>query len=471
MDIRVRLSRRGLLRAGAQASAGAIGLGSLAACGPQQAAAPVLGPSPTVIRWAPWGGWPAYAGPNWPQFVQPAIDVFQQQNPGLKIKIEGPGGGGSFVPQILAGTAPDVFQDWAIAQYRAGGLVLDVSRYIQQDNLNYAIWSPGQMNAMRDEEGTWFLPCYVHVNAMAINLSALDALGLTYPAQDWTHIQAAQLFAAATGSSGGKHRYGYSPAFPGPNLGDPNSTCSYVFHLFGGAMVDATRGQTEVGQTNSYQGVQWLDQLYWEKIAVSGGGLAGVPFCEVGSNALVNYLKAWQDNFKWTFFPVPNFPAGQYSFEATDYYAINAQTKHPDESWTFLRYLSAEPAWSRWCMKHLLRTPSIISLWPEYVQTVEAVAPLVKGKGLQWFTEAAAKWGVANRIFKYSHVNAINTLNVQLGKAFAQTESVALAMTSAARQVDALETAAAQTSSRMSSLQQQFPAAGGQTVAQVQPGL
>ncbi|HVB10651.1 MAG TPA: extracellular solute-binding protein [Bacillota bacterium] len=473
MSAQAGIGRRALLRSGMLASAGAAGGLWLTACGPAaQQAAPQQGPAPTELVLAPWGGWPAYGGPHWAEFVAPAMDAFHQKNPGIKVTVVAPGGGGSFLPAILAGTAPDVFQDWAIAQYRSGNLVVNLDRYIRQDNLDYGLWSPGQMNAMRDGEGTWFLPCYVHVDTMAVNLSILDALGLQYPSPDWTHTEAAQLFRAASTTKGGKRQFGVSLKFQGNSMGDPNSTSSYVYHLFGGSMVDATRTKAAVGDPKSYAGVQWLDQLYWDKVATSGSSdLGTVPFCEVGSNALVTYLKAWRDNFKWMFIPEPHFPAGQYSFEATDYYAINAQTKHPDESWILLRYLCAEPEWSRWCMKYLLRTPSIVSLWEEYVTTVEAVAPLVHNKGMEQFTAAASKWGVANKIFKYGHVNAVNTLNTQLGKAFSQQASVPLAMTSAAGQIDALEQAGAQEQTATTAMAKAFPAANGQQIAAVLPGL
>lgn len=474
MKGRAGMGRREVLRSGLTMGAGALLLSGISACGRQAPqAAPQRGPAPTVVSLAPWGGWPAYAGPHWREFIQPAMDAFAQKHPGLRIHVVAPGGGGSFVAEILAGSAPDVFQDWAIAQYRAGPLVLNLDRYIRQDNLSYSLWSPGQLNAMRDQAGTWFLPCYVHVDAWAVNQSALDALGLAYPSPDWTYQEATRLFTATTSNTGGHHRYGASLEFPGHTIGSPTGDSdSYIFHLFGGSMVDATLTRCEVGSAKSYQGVEWANQLLWAKVATSNSrDLAHVPFCEVGSNALVDYLLAWGNNFKWTFFSEPRFPAGQFAFEATDFYAINAQTKHPDAAWTVLRYLCADPTWSRYCMKYLLRTPSIVNLWPEYVATVEAVAPLVKGKGLHYFTESAAKWGVADRVFRYNHPQAISALNAQAQKAFQRQESVRLAMTQAAAQVDALVQAGAREIASGATAAKAFPVVGKQAIAKVTPGL
>ncbi len=253
----IRFGRRTWLRAGAGA-AGALGVGVLAACGPtaansgartaSSAAAPQRGPAPTVIRWAPWGGWPSYGGARWQQFIQPGIAYFESKNPGIKLELVSPGGGGSFLAAILAGSAPDVFQDWAIGPYRAANAVLNLEPYLRRD------------------------------------------------------------------------------------------------------------------------------------------------------------------------------------------------------------------------------TPSLISLWGEYATVVEQVAPLVKGKGLQYFTDAAQHWGIANTIFKYSQQQVGGIINAQLLKVYNGQASVPLAMRAAGQQVDALESAAGRLNVQAAGLAKAFPVQGAK-IAAVQPGL
>lgn len=478
----IRFGQRTWLRAGAGA-AGALGVGVLAACGPtavnagarsaSSAAAPQRGPAPTVIRWAPWGGWPSYGGARWQQFIQPGIAYFESKNPGIKLELVSPGGGGSFLAAILAGSAPDVFQDWAIGPYRAANAVLNLEPYLRRDNIDPSIWSPGQMHAMSDQAGIQFLPCYVHVTTMAVNLSILDQKGLAYPTPDWTYVQAEQLYRACSGVKGKQRTYGASMYFTGHDLGDPSSMSSYVFHFFGGSMAAPDRTTCLVGDPRSYQGVQWVETLHHENVlspAARNGDLAHIAFVEAGSAGLPSYLMSWRNNFKWTFFPVPHFPGGQFSFEATDYHAINAGTKHPEEAWTLLRFLSAEPYWSRYAMKYLLRTPSLISLWGEYATVVEQVAPLVKGKGLQYFTDAAQHWGIANTIFKYSQQQVGGIINAQLLKVYNGQASVPLAMRGAGQQVDALESAAGRLNIQAAGLAKAFPVQGAK-IAAVQPGL
>jgi multiple sugar transport system substrate-binding protein len=440
-------SRRSFLRDLSFASAGVRLLGAAVAVPASgRSARAERGSGPVVISWAPWGGWPSYGGGRWQSFMQPGIAHFESLNPGIKVQLVAPGGGGSFLPQILAGTAPDIIQDWAIGPYRNANAVVNLAPYLRQDNLPTTLWSPGQMHAMTDAQGVWFLPCYVHVTAMAVNYSILDALGLKHPTPDWTYEEAAALYRAASGVKNGQRVYGVAMYFTGADMGDPSSMSSYVFHFFGGRMVAPDRVHCDVGDPRSYQGVQWVEELHYDNVISPNerdNDLAHIAFCETGSNEMVTVLENWRDKFDWSFLPVPHFPNGQFSFEATDYHAIAASTRHPDEAWILLRFLAADPYWSRYAMKYLLRTPSLVSLWDEYARTIEAVAPVARGKNVQVYAQAAAEWGIANGIFRYQQPQVASIINTYLGKVYNRQATTAEAMPQAAQQVNALEASGA----------------------------
>ena len=424
----------------------AVAATAAAACG--RVARPQVAQGATVVTLAPWQGWRIFGGAQWASFVQSGLRHFEQANRGLSVKLTGSGASGSFLPAILAGAGPDVFQDWALAPYLDAGAVLDLSGYLRQNNISLGLWSPGQMRAMQVGAGVFFLPCYTHVDVMAINLDTLDTLGLKYPAPDWTHLEAARLFTAATRRTGGRTSPGAHLHFAGNSLGAPQADLTtYLLHGFGGSLMDASRTHCTLGDAAAVAAIQWVDQLYWSGAA--GGtrmDLAHTPFQEIGSNALLEELQTWGTAFRWTYFPVPTYPAGRSSFEATDYHAVNAGTRNPEAAWQLIRFLSADPWWSRWAMTHLLRTPSLVSLWEEYVARVEAVAPVARGKGLQWFVEAARHWGVANRIFRYQEIEAATIANAALAQAFTRQASIPTALRDAARRIDALMASSARVS-------------------------
>jgi ABC-type glycerol-3-phosphate transport system substrate-binding protein len=461
---RRRLLRRSL--AGAVGAAGVLGPAPWSAlAAPRRAAR-----APAVVRYAPWGQWPG-ASPSWQRYVMAGLQPFLEENPNVEVRIVPPGGGGSFATPILAGQGPDVFEDWVIPPYLDQGLVANLQPFIQQDNLSLDLWSPGQMRALSTPSGVWFLPAYVHVDAMAINLSDLDARGLSYPDPDWTYEDAERLYRATTWEQGGQHHYGYGFDIPsnGGAIGFGSSdTRAFFLHWFGGALMDATRTRCVIDAPEAVQAVEWLDALVQDQVATSGGsiyGPAATTFAEVGSNNLPYMLQTWRNKVKWTFFPVPRFPAGQFAFEATDYHAMNAQTPEPEAAWLLLRFLAADPRWSRYTMKVLLRTPSLVSLWDEYERTVLEVAPVAQGKGVHWFTVAAERWGVAGRTFRYLHDQAIALVNQGLTAAVTRQMSAALALRLAAQQVNALEASGAVEQGRLQAEEAQARA----TLARVVP--
>lgn len=472
--------RRLLIGRCARAGGAMVVATTLAACGTTGKRAvgghahPTAGSGVVEIAFAPWGQWTT-AGSHWMNFIKPGMRYFEEKNHGIRVKVVAPGGGGSFATAILAGTAPDVFEDWVLPPYLAQNLVVNLDPYLRRDNLPTSLWSPGQMHSLQTQHGTWFLPCYVHVDVMAINLTDLDNLGVSYPDPAWTYTDAAALYQKATWDKGGKHHFGVAlDDMGGRMLGTASSdTRAYAMHIFGGSVMDATRTVCTMDDPRVVKAVTWFDQLYWNKVAGGSNIATNCTFAEFGSNSLPYAFTQYRNTFKWTFFPIPKYPAGRVCFEATDYHAISATSKHIPEAWALLRFLSAEPYWSRYCMKYLLRTPSLVSLWSEYISVVESVAPQAKSVGIKWFIPAAQHWGLAGRTFKYLHPQAISIINGALANALSRKQGVGVAMRSAARQVNALEmSGAAQVKSSVkaqTSIRHHYPTKGP-AIGAVQPG-
>ena len=437
------VQRRSLFR-GAAAAAGLSTVGVLAGCSVgNKSAVPTKGPAPIVLQYAPWGQW-TEVGSDWEKFIQPGIDYFQSQpaNKGIQVQILAPtGGGGKYATEIEGGTGPDVFEDWVLAPYLSPNLVMRLDPFMQQDGIKTSLWSPGQMHALTLEEGTFFLPCYVHVDTMVVNLSNLDAMGLAYPDPEWDYQTAQQAFTNATQTINGQRHAGFSPDYNGTSLGmSYNDTRAYAMHIFGGSVMDDTRMVCTMDAPETVQAVQWWDQLHWDGIAGPGSITSGATYQEYGSSYLLQAFEQWGTNFKWTFYPVPKYPNGRLSFEATDYHAINAATKHPEQAWLLLKFLAAEPYWSQYCMKYLLRTPSLVSLWDQYVSVVEQVTPLAQKVNVKYYVQAAQQWGLAGRTFKYQHAQAISTINEALSQAMRNVgQDPTTVLTAAAQAVNALE--------------------------------
>ncbi len=421
---------------------------------------------PVVLTFLPWGGWPAYAGPHWPTFIKPAMQHFEAANPGIRIKVGTPQGGNTAIlSAILAGVGPDVFQDWVMSPYLEASAALDLKPYIQQDNIPLSTWSPGQMRTMTTETGIWALPTYVHVDAYAINLTNLDALGLPYPSPDWTYQDAEKLFRATSFKKGNTQYYGVKTAYTCTSIGE----FAYPCHQWGGAVRDATRTKCTVDQPQAYTGLQWYQTLYWDKLATASGTIVqNVTFMEIGSNWVPTQLNTFRNNVKWTYWWAPRFPAGQAQFEADDFYMASAATKNRDAAWLFMKFLTSDPWWQRYNMQYLLRTPGMVSMWDEWVRQVETTAPVSRGKHLSVFKDAAATWGVAPRYFKYNDTAVEPILTNAVADAFNHKGDLVTLLGVAAKQITAQETAAAAAagagavqSAKMNALIAQATRAGG----------
>jgi len=323
---------------------------------------------------------------------------------------------------------------------------------MQEDGLKPTLWSPGQMHALTLDSGTYFLPCYVDVSVMAVNLSNLDAMGLPYPDPDWDYNAAKAAYAAATQTRNGQQYIGLTSIYNGTFMALATTvTRAYAMHIFGGSVMDDTRLICQMDSPETIKAIQWWDELYWEGIAGSLPITGGATYVEIGANSILTSYEDWGNSFKWTFFPVPKYEAGRISFESTDYHAINAATKYPEQSWMLLKFLAANPYWSRYTMKYLLRPPSLVSLFDEFTSVVEQVTPLAKTTGIQYFTEAAQSWGLAGRTFKYEQGQAMTILNQALTEAMGNKgQDPTTVMTAAAKAVNALEQQAVQTAAKAS---------------------
>lgn len=441
MNLSGSVSRRGLFK-GAAGTLGATAMVALAGCSvtgksakPTKAAA-----NPVKITFSPWG-----QSNYWQKYVQPGLQKFLQANPNIQVSVVAPGGGGAMAAQIAAGTGADVFEDWVVPAYLNGTntLVLNLEPYLKADGLSTSLWSPGQMRALATTTGVYFLPCYVHVDTVAINLSALDAMGLAYPSPDWDYTEALALWQKATTKLNGTQYYGINPDYNFTNIGTfANDTRAWALHIMGGDIMDDSRTVCTVDSPQVISAVDWWNtNVNWPGLYNGGGINQNVVFQYTGSNGILTNLTQWAQNFNWTYFPVPAFPSpvNQISFEALDFHAINVATKHPEQAWALLKYIAADPYYSNFVAKYTLRPPSLISAWDGFVSLVEQEAPFAANLGIKYFIDAAQTWGYAGRSFLYQDEQALNLINQALASAAAAKDtSSATELKAAAQAVNSL---------------------------------
>ncbi len=418
------------------------GLALLSGCA--RAGRPAAQAQETVLHFAPWAGWLA-AGPRWQTFVRTPLAAFERSHRGLRVEVVGPVDGGRAIPQLLAGTAPDVFSEFDIVPYiTSSGLVADLRSKLARDNIPMSTWSAGQMRQFETAAGLWFLPNYLNVAVIAVNLADLDARGIPHPDPGWTIAEAERLFRAATWDAAGRHHYGFCPVYRGVpyRSSGPLPNADFALEIFGGRVMDASRTRCLLGGRAVVRGVRWWQDLFASGVATGIGAPLATPwaatFVENRNNHLLRDAQLWGSG-RWAFLPIPEYPAGRLSWMGSEGYAISAQSRAPEAAWALLHYLAVDPAFQRYGMRVLLKPPSILALWPEMTAVMEAVVPGFRGRGLHWYAESAARWGRAGRAFKYAPENAMAMINGVFDQIGRQQADPAVVLPAVAKQVDALQ--------------------------------
>jgi ABC-type glycerol-3-phosphate transport system substrate-binding protein len=468
------LSRRDALRA---ATGAAVGGAVLAAAGVpvQAAAAPTTAAAnPVRLIWRPWYNFNNATSKTGEALMMQGIQPWLAQNPGVEVSITFLGYQSTTVSALLAGNGPDVFADWILPLYLSANLLLNFSSYAKQDNVDLSIFAPGEMELFQQNGGLWALPSYLHLECPAVNLGILDNLGLGYPQSGWTYEDWTRLYqqVAAGKASNGKPPTSSVFYWDGYDYygGSPNAC---YLTGFKGAYVDPSdTTKCYLSSPGSQQCLEWIYGLLNSNVCGTSGGIG--PTGAIGSTdtagGLINAAESYR-SLKWQIYDEPLYPAGAVAYAASDFYAISAATARPDVAWDFLKFLCVGTSWQTWMMKLAMNGPNQKGLWPQWVETLKAIAPPLANIDLDVFNRQMQKnepyFGLT---FKYADPQAGAAISSNLGKIQSAKISVQVATTQATQQVDALETASQALTGEQESLAKEFPAVG-RTIATVVTGI
>ena len=380
------------------------------------------------------------------RLLQEALTPFLQANPDLDVKV-GFMQGNSVIPSMIGGSGPDIISDWYAAPYWEQNLLLKLDPFLKQDNISPAVWSKGQWDVMNQPFGVFMLPAYFSPMVYAVNLTMFDQAGISYPDPNWTHKEFAQVCAKLTAHSATTDRVGAGFGFHAAAIGGEG----WVFRAFGGAQMNATGTVSTLSDPKSVAAGTWMyETLFWPKICTSrnrAGATAGKYSFLSGRSAMsviwdgivLNLAAAVRSSFKWRIYPNPIFPAGRFTEGTEDFYGINAQTKHPHESWRLLKWLSYEKTWQSTLMRIGAVPPARNDLWGEWIRIVEQVAPPLRHSGLSWLRDGAVKgYAIPGAYYRYQDTAVRRVIDPWMQKLWSHQIDVPGAFAQADRQANAL---------------------------------
>jgi len=425
-----RLTRRAFLHTSAMAGVGLAAVACVPAAGPaatEGAAEAGSAPSAdtTVIRFM------SRAGVDNNVQAQKTLDEdFRAENPNIQVQVEAAPDGWveKLLAQMVAGEAVDIFEAWGniFFNWTERDLLLDVQPFVDRD------MTDEQISDYNDFQWTGLvmlgkrvgMPKYINVMTVTVNVGLFEQYGVDLPPEDgnWDHDDyanmAKQLTDAARAAGNEFQWGGWKPAWNWDRFWN-------TIYMFGGKVVDEKYGtKCMLDSEESQAGLQWMyDRIWtdntfarpgdienkWGDDAVTAGF---VGFIEDGTYPIGRDKRMSDAGIKWNMYHVPTGPTGIRSvLGTTDAWSITQQTKHADEAWKVLSFLSGPVYQDKQIVAVEGIIPVLKSRIASFIDTVRQVRPSLEEVRLETIPELL-EWGYAEDSFWFKKQNAANEIIV-----------------------------------------------------------
>ncbi len=402
------------------------------------------------------------------RIVQQMLDEgFNAAHRGVRAIWEPWGNMPAVIAAIVAGNGPLVIAGSLVQFATVLPFLAALDVPLRQDGDPPSLWSSNQLDSFRRSSGLYAVPGYTACEPFIYRQDILDDLGQPYPAPDWTYLDAQRLWQACSGESNGAHRYGVTLPF-GPGNLDPGAF--FIFPGFGGAYADSGRLQCLLDEPSSVQAGEYFFPMVWSGVAASGDGTpsqgmvdGSVVFSQGAGHAVLWAVQNLGQRVRWDFIPYPRWPVRPATVANGNFYGLNALAGQTELAWELFRFAAIEPGFVRQLMRLTLQEPALLSLWDEWMAVVTAQAPLLRGKALHFWRDAAVQGeGYGPVFFERQPVQAEAIVTDFWTKIWQRALGVREGFTMAAERVNALESAAATEGA---------PPSGRELVAQQQRAL
>jgi multiple sugar transport system substrate-binding protein len=291
---------------------------------------------------------------------------FTRENPKIRVQFinivnGGPYGSTKLQQMIAGGTPPDVMMlnSGQFESFAARGALASLDERVAQDKVDLGIYWTQALEGCRLDDQLFGVPKDMSDVLVYLNKGLFDQAKIDVPGPDWTwtEYREAAIGITRTLAAGKKARRWGTIAINADWAWAP-----FVWTNGGEVYTDKQCRLTDpqaVEALEFYFGLQVKDKAApsgadlasfggegSELAAFIGGsvgfGLAG-PWLRPG---LINAAK----KIDWTIRPIPAGPDGEPSIVPVfvDMWGMSANTEHPDEAWTLMKWLSGQPGQQGW---------------------------------------------------------------------------------------------------------------------------
>ncbi len=437
-----KISRRTFLASTAVATMGA----ALAAC------APTTAPVEVGEVAAPVNGEPAVAAPKEPVTVRfmtrsgadyiPSYEriiaeEFESRNENIKVSLEPAPDGWTdlLLTQMVAGTAVDLFEAWGniFFNWTERDLLLDCQPFVDRDMTREEIedyndfqWEGLMMKGVRVG-----MPKYINVMTLTVNVDLWEKYGVPIPPEDgdYDHDDYTEWMAALTENAraaGDNDVWaGWLPAWSWDRFWNH-------IHMFDGKVVNELYGtEYMLDKPEAQDALQWMYDMSftwnyhaqpaqvenrWYRAAFNPGL---IMTAESGTYPGTNDQEFMDAGIRYDYRHVPKGPTGKRSvLGTTDAWSITKQTKHPEESWKLLHFLSGPVFQMEAIIKAEGRIPVLKSQTEIYFDILRDERPNLRNVRLETISEMF-EWGYAEDTPWFcNQIDAVDLIRPALEKVF-----------------------------------------------------
>lgn len=360
-----------------------------------------------------WG-----ASPEEEELLQQTLDEFMKKYPNIKVKYEVIAEQYMDVikTRLIGGQAGDVFYlDSSEAEALIAQNVLEPLNGYITDEFDIADIEEPLLNAFKGEDGNYYgFPKDMSTLVLFYNKKHFEEAGLSGPPTTWEELREYSKKLTKDG------RYGLGVA---PEL----ARQMFMIRAFGGEVIDA-EGKAVFATPEALQGLQLvIDQHLIDKTSVQptevGAGWGGEMFGQekvsmvLEGNWAIPYLDNNFPDLEYGTAEVPAVNGKKGTMAFTVAYVMNKQSKHKEEAWKLIEFLTGKEGMEIWTSKGFaLPTRKSVAAKLGY-DTDEYRAAIVAGSAY------ATPWQVG----KHGPI-IINNFNNQFVSAFLGEQSLEDAM-------------------------------------------
>ncbi len=305
--------------------------------------------------------------------IETVIPNFQRAYPGIKINLVA-------VPaadydrrlqaMVTSGAGPDIWSHWGtngFQDYVKRGWVADLTAYIENEKFDLSDFLPEVLDIYKVDGKLMGLPFVSTGSFIFYNKDLFDKAAVKYPTTDWddkswTWAAFLDKCKALTSIKGDPKTDAY-----GCNLDlHPNEAYAWLWgvDIFpDSAYKTGFADKSNLADPKVSAAYQARQDLIWKNKYMPDPDTTNANSFKDGSIAMnLTTGQGWQNfsdikNFKWAVAALPYGGDGRRDVTFTDPWMMSSKTAHPQEAWTFMKYLASPQIQESWLK--LVNTPPV----------------------------------------------------------------------------------------------------------------